>query len=78
MNNILWFDIQTCPECLTEEAWYSYEKRTAWERKAETNPDIDGTFKSYTKRAYIYPEFSRVVSIAIKDEGKLIYWDAKE
>lgn len=62
----------TCPECLTEDEWYGYAKRTAWERKAETNDEIDGTFKSYLKRASIYPEFSKVVGFAY------MYWEEKE
>lgn len=67
MNDILWFNILTCPECLTEDEWYGYNKRTAWEKKAETNDEIDGTFRSYLKKASIYPEFSRVVAVSFKN-----------
>lgn len=66
MGEILWFNIITCPECLTLEDWANYSKRWCWERKAETNDEIDGSFKSYLKKASIYPEFSKVIAFAYK------------
>ena len=65
-NRILRFDIETCPEVTTEVEWATYPKRQCWERKAETNPEIDGSFKSYLKKAWIYPEFSKVVCVSFK------------
>lgn len=67
MDRILRFDIETCPEVTTEVEWATYPKRQCWEKKAETNPEIDGSFKSYLKKAWIYPEFSRVVCISFRD-----------
>lgn len=65
-NRILRFDIETCPEVTTEVEWATYPKRQCWEKKAETNPEIDGSFKSYLKKAWIYPEFSKVVCVSFK------------
>jgi hypothetical protein len=36
-KNILWFDIETAPECLTEVERATYPKRRLWEKKSETN-----------------------------------------
>jgi len=69
MDRILRFDIETCPEVTTEVEWATYPKRQCWEKKAETNPEIDGSFKSYLKKAWIYPEFSRVVCVSFKVDG---------
>lgn len=66
MDRILRFDIETCPEVTTEVEWATYPKRQCWEKKAETNPEIDGSFKSYLKKAWIYPEFSKVVCVSFK------------
>lgn len=65
-NRILRFDIETCPEVTTEVEWATYPKRQCWEKKAENNPEIDGSFKSYLKKAWIYPEFSKVVCVSFK------------
>lgn len=65
-NRILRFDIETCPEVTTEVEWATYPKRQCWGKKAETNPEIDGSFKSYLKKAWIYPEFSKVVCVSFK------------
>lgn len=65
-NRILRFDIETCPEATTEVEWATYPKRQCWEKKAENNPEIDGSFKSYLKKAWIYPEFSKVVCVSFK------------
>jgi hypothetical protein len=40
-NNIMRFDIETCPEILTEVEWATYPKRTAREKKAETTEDVN-------------------------------------
>ena len=66
MDKILRFDIETCPEVTTEVEWATYPKRQCWEKKAENNPEIDGSFKSYLKKAWIYPEFSMVVCVSFK------------
>ena len=63
-KEIMRFDIETCPECLTEVEWASYSKKQCREKKADNNPDIDWTFKSYQKKAGLYPEFSRIVCIS--------------
>lgn len=71
-NKILRFDIETCPEITTEVEWATYSKRQCWEKKSETNPEIDGTFKSYLKKAWLYPEFSRVVCVSFN-----VWWVVK-
>lgn len=63
-KEIMRFDIETCPEVTTEVEWATYPKRSCREKKAESNPEIDGTFRSYKKKAWLYPEFSRVVCVS--------------
>ena len=72
MDKILRFDIETCPEITTEVEWATYSKRQCWEKKSESNPEIDGTFKSYLKKAWLYPEFSRVVCVSFN-----VWWVVK-
>ena len=69
------FNIITCPECKTIQDWANYIKRPCWERKAESNEDIDGSFNSYVKKASIYPEFSHLVAISMRVKGKDIMLD---
>ena len=65
-KNILWFDIETAPECLTEVERATYPKRKLWEKKSETNEWIEWTFNWYIKKASVYPEFSKVVCVSFK------------
>lgn len=68
---ILWFDIETAPECLSEEERIKYNKRSCWENKIEKSDwKIDWTFKSYFKWAWLYPEFSRVVCFSYRFKWK--------
>lgn len=78
MDDILWFNIITCPECKSIEEWASYSKRLCWERKAESNDEIDGSFNSYVKKASIYPEFSQVVAVSFKTKGHDVVLDCRE
>lgn len=63
-KEIMRFDIETCPEVTTEVDWAIYPKKAVREKKAENNPDIDWTFKSYLKKSGVYPEFSKVVCVS--------------
>lgn len=65
-KSILWFDIETAPECLTEVERATYPKRKLWEKKSETNEWIEWTFNWYIKKASVYPEFSKVVCVSFK------------
>lgn len=60
------FDIETCPEILTDVEWATYPKRTAREKKAETTEDINWTFQGYIEKASLYPEFSKVCCVSFK------------
>ena len=72
------FNIITCPECKFVQDWAGYSKRLCWEKKAESNDEIDGSFMSYCKKASIYPEFSQVVAVSMKVEGWDIVYDARD
>ena len=78
MDDIMRFNIITCPECVRVEDWASYNKRACWEQKAKNNDEIDGSFMSYSKKASIYPEFSRVVAVSMKVAGWDIVYDARD
>lgn len=70
-TKILWFDIETVPECLSEDERIKYSKRISWESKIEKSDwKIDGTFKSYFKQAWLYPEFSRVACFSYRSKWK--------